>query len=52
LTACSGIATKGVAWAALAFGGGSLGAYVVDRVAERNRPEPTRLPVAAERAAA
>ncbi len=44
---------RGAAWAALAFGGGSLGAYVVDRVAERNRPEPSRLHAAEpERAAA
>ncbi len=44
---------RGAAWAAFAVGAGSFGAYVVDRLAERNRPDPVRLPVTVpERAAA
>jgi putative oxidoreductase len=44
---------RGIAWAALAFGAGSFGAYAVDRIAQRNRPAPTQLrPAEQERAAA
>jgi putative oxidoreductase len=44
---------RGIAWAAIAFGAGSAGAYVVDRIAEHNRSAPTQLrPAEQERAAA
>jgi putative oxidoreductase len=42
----------GTAWAALAFGGGSLGAYLVDTLAGLKRVEPTRLPVSEPQRAA
>lgn len=53
LDAAIGLKWRGAAWAAFAIGGGSLGAYLVEQLAARNRPDPVRLPVSEpERAAA
>ncbi len=52
LDAALGETRHGAAWAAFAFGGGCLGAYLVERLADRNRSEPVRLPVSEQQRAA